>query len=166
MQAKKWIIGIIVVLVIVWIGYLLVTDTTEAPTNTGTNNDNVTEINNGNIDASMPVPGSDIPEMEVIKDDGIVNEQITKNIIIYTSSGFSPNILTIKKGESLTFVNESNRGLWVASAVHPTHEVYPEFDNRKSVPNGEKYTFKFDQVGQWKYHNHVSPADIGTIMVE
>ena len=50
----------------------------------------------------------------------------TPAVVTYTASGFSPTTVTISKGESVTWKNESNRRMWVASAVHPTHTIYPE----------------------------------------
>ena len=56
--------------------------------------------------------------------------------------------------------------MWVASAFHPTHEEFPEFDHKKSVGNGESYDFTFMKVGEWAYHNHVKPNAFGKVIVE
>ena len=97
-----------------------------------------------------------------------------KKLVTYTDSGFSPNTLTIKKGETVTFKNQSSQSMWVASAVHPTHRGYPTiggcigstFDACAGVQPGGSWSFKFDIAGAWKYHNHLSPGNTGTIVVE
>jgi plastocyanin len=99
-----------------------------------------------------------------------------KNVITYTSSGFSPNEITIKKGESVTFVNESGSGMWVGSAMHPTHKNYPiksegdclgsSFDQCESTNNGTEWTFTFEAEGEHGYHNHVKSNHWGKVIVE
>lgn len=92
-------------------------------------------------------------------------EEISKIIVNYTDSGFSPSSLEIKKGQTVQFVNQSAGGMWVGSGPHPTHTAYPEFDAKKSVPSGGVYEFTFDKIGEWKYHNHIGPGKTGTIIV-
>lgn len=86
--------------------------------------------------------------------------------VIHTTAGFSPNSMTIKKDETVTFTNQSDDLMWVASAPHPQHTDYPAFDEKQSVPRGGIYTFTFDKAGTWKYHNHLNPTRYGTIIVE
>lgn len=45
--------------------------------------------------------------------------------VAYTESGFAPAVLNAKKGNAVVFHNESSKGVWPASAVHPSHKVYP-----------------------------------------
>jgi plastocyanin len=101
-------------------------------------------------------------------------------VITYTNSGYSPSTLKIEKGETVTFKNQSSRPMWPASAKHPTHEVYggtsleehcPDktgtaFDACKGYLPGESWSFKFDKVGSWKYHDHLNPTLTGVIVVE
>lgn len=99
---------------------------------------------------------------------------VKENVVIYTDSGFSPNTLTIKKGDTVIFRNQSSQSMWTASAVHPTHRGYPTtggcigstFDACSGVQPGDSWSFKFDIQGNWKYHNHLSPSDRGAIAVE
>lgn len=87
-------------------------------------------------------------------------------IITYTDSGFSPSSLAIKNGQTVTFKNESTGDMWVASAPHPAHTDYPEFDAKKAYKNSESYSFTFTKVGTWKFHNHTKPSNFGSITVE
>lgn len=97
-----------------------------------------------------------------------------EKIITYTNSGYSPSALTVKTGETVTFKNQSSQSMWTASAVHPTHRAYPTtggclgstFDACQGIQPGNNWSFKFDVAGTWKYHNHLSPGDTGTIIAE
>lgn len=97
-----------------------------------------------------------------------------ENVVIYTNAGYSPATLKIKKGETVIFKNQSSQSMWTASAMHPTHQVYPTtggclgstFDACKGVQPGDSWSFRFDIAGTWKYHNHLPPINTGTILVE
>lgn len=90
---------------------------------------------------------------------------VLTNEIEYTDNGFSPIEITIKKGQTITFINKSSKLMWVASDDHPTHRLYPEFDAKKGFSNQENFTFTFDKIGQWDYHNHLRATDTGSIIV-
>lgn len=85
--------------------------------------------------------------------------------VAYKDFGFIPKNISVKKGTTVTFRNNSSRGMWVASAPHPSHTILPEFDELVSVSNGKSYTFTFEKVGTWKYHNHMNPSDFGSVVV-
>ena len=86
--------------------------------------------------------------------------------ITYTDSGFSPATLTIKAGDTVLFKNNGSKDFWPASAPHPTHTNYPEFDAKKGIAPGASYSFTFTRIGSWKYHNHLNPTANGTITVQ
>lgn len=96
-------------------------------------------------------------------------------IIAYTNEGFSPKSITIQKGTEVEFVNQSEKNFWPASALHPTHEVYPDkespcgtsaFDACEALAPGASWTFTFNEVGTWRYHDHINASYTGTIIVE
>src|SRR3989344_7627325 len=88
------------------------------------------------------------------------------NTIEITSSGFNPPELTINAGETVTFINKDTEPHWPASAMHPTHLLYPvtggcigsKFDACKELAQGETFTFAFNEIGAWKYHDHLKPG--------
>jgi len=104
----------------------------------------------------------------------------TKTIVTYTDTGYSPKTVTIKAGQSVTFVNNSSHTMWTASGVHPTHTVYSgtslsqhcpdtantSFDECQAVNPGISWTFTFKKVGTWSYHNHRQASDTGTVIVQ
>lgn len=94
--------------------------------------------------------------------------------VVYTDAGFLPPSLEIKKGDTVTFENGSTKGMWPASAMHPTHREYPTtggcigstFDACKSILPKEEWSFTFDKVGSWRYHNHVNSSHYGSIIIK
>jgi plastocyanin len=90
----------------------------------------------------------------------------TSATIRYTDQGFTPERLVVEEGTTVTFVNESSGRMWVASAMHPTHEILPAFDQLTAVATGADYEFTFDQAGTWNFHNHVAANHTGTVVVQ
>lgn len=95
-------------------------------------------------------------------------------VVKFTDSGFLPKEISIKAGDVVVFENESAKSMWPASAMHPTHAVYPTtggclgstFDACKGVLPSDSWSFKFDIVGNWKYHDHLTPKFFGAIDVK
>ncbi len=95
----------------------------------------------------------------------------------YTANGFESPSVTISKGDTVKFVNESGQGMWVASDVHPTHTNYAGTTLSEHCQNGadnnafdqcdtgDTYSFAFEKTGEWGYHNHVNASHTGTITV-
>lgn len=140
-------------------------------------------------------PSEQEPEGEVVGDEKEISvppdesegreegdEGAMGNVIIYSDSGFSPQELTIKVGERVTFRNERSQKMWPATTVHPSHTVYPGssiqkcfdeqadksvlFDACSDIEEGEEWSFTFNETGSWNYHNHRRSSERGTIIVE
>lgn len=86
-------------------------------------------------------------------------------VVTYTDNGYAPSTITVKKGTTVIFRNNSTGMMWTASGVHPTHQLLPGFDELKSVANGGTYEYTFAKVGKWQYHNHVNASDQGYVIV-
>lgn len=81
-------------------------------------------------------------------------------------SGFVPQNISIKQGDSITFRSNLSEPFWPASDLHPTHGIYPEFDPQEPVEASSSWQFTFDKKGSFKYHDHLNPLYRGTIIVE
>jgi plastocyanin len=55
--------------------------------------------------------------------------------------------------------------VWTASDEHPAHTIYPEFDQKTVAGRGNEYSFKFEKVGTWGFHNHANASHVGKIIV-
>ena len=82
-----------------------------------------------------------------------------------TDDGFSPDHITIARGQTITFVNTGKDDKWPASNPHPIHTAYEGFDPGRSIPPGGSWSFTFKRKGMWGFHNHLDPIVIGTITV-
>lgn len=133
-----------------------------------------------------------------IKTAGVINNPneslqesgISGNVIEITSSGFTPQTLTISKGDIVTFINKDIEKHWPASANHPTHTAYPRanydeagsyagslacvsegqpktgaFDACHGLAKGESWSFTFNEVGTWGYHDHLDSSLYGKVIV-
>lgn len=99
----------------------------------------------------------------------ILNQTFQKSpshIIILEETGFSPQQLTINKGDSITFKTTRGKPFWPASDLHPTHGIYPEFDPQEPIDLDKSWSFTFKKSGSWRFHDHLSPFYRGTITVK
>ena len=85
--------------------------------------------------------------------------------VVFGSEGFEPLRLEVDAGEEVRFSNESEGAMWPASNIHPTHQIYPEFDAGGPIEPGESWGFTFDRPGFWRYHNHLGPERSGLVVV-
>ena len=93
-----------------------------------------------------------------------VNSEL--HVVVYTNDGFSPSVVKVKVGDSVTFRNDSNLSMWVASDPHPSHVNLPGFDALRGAVSGNTYMYTFTKVGTFGYHNHLRSTDRATIVVE
>jgi plastocyanin len=104
----------------------------------------------------------------------VVPVSVATTTITRTENGFSPSEIAIKKGETVTFVNSSTDPMWPASNPHPAHTGYPvgggcrasAFDACKGIAPGASWSYTFDTLGAWGFHDHLSPQFTGTITVQ
>lgn len=159
---NKIVISIVIVAVMLLVGYFLFRGSYKSPAVPPTLSE-------------QPVSQSELTE-KPISQEALPEETlpVEQNIVTYSDSGYSPATLTVKAGTTVTFKNESSRSMWTASGVHPTHRLYPTtggciastFDACQGIQPGSSWSFKFNIVGTWKYHNHLNPSNTGTIVVE
>jgi plastocyanin len=86
--------------------------------------------------------------------------------VSFTGTSFSPNALTIQHGQTVTFTNNSTSSMWVASDPYPSDSNYPEFNESQGVLHGGVYSFTFDRIGSFSFHDELSPQIKGLIVSE
>ena len=95
--------------------------------------------------------------------------------VTYDGANFSPASVTIKKGGTVAWKNASGR-MWVASAQHPAHTIYSGTSRSEHCPDTTNstfdqcasagdYSFTFNKVGTWKYHDHINASAFGSVTV-
>lgn len=80
-------------------------------------------------------------------------------------SGYSTTSIRVAVGDTIAFENVGTRERWPASDLHPTHELYSEFDPRAPLSSGELWAFRFTRCGMWRFHDHLAPNIRGVITV-
>ena len=151
------IIAIIVVLLAIGAGFYYFSNSANGPAPAG-----------NSMDSSETKNSENNTENSVVSDTSNTNtvmEPKTVIVAIGADGKFTPDLVKIKKGEIVTWKNTTDRFIWPASAIHPTHQIYPEFDAKKGIAPGEEYSFTFDKAGIWKYHDHLRASTFGTIEV-
>ncbi len=86
-------------------------------------------------------------------------------VVELTDSGFLPSHISVDVGQTVRFVNKSSHDFWPASDLHPTHTLYPEFDAHAPIGTNGEWAFVFTRVGEWHYHDHLSPSMRGVVVV-
>lgn len=115
---------------------------------------------------AIPTPSPAASPAPIIEE-GMMEEEkkMEKNTIIINSSGFAPKNVTVKVGESVTWMNNDSENHTVNSSPHPTHTDNP-FLNVGLIRPDEKKSLTFDKAGTYKYHDHLNPSLFGSVTVE
>lgn len=175
MNVFSYVIGLLVLAAVVGAGYLYTANQSGAPA------ESTQETTEGSASGDSQAGGNTSPSTSTDSPSGSTGsgtmsgggvsggaggsqtaptpETVT---VTYTESGYTPASVDITVGDTVRFVS-GGASMWTASAVHPTHDVYPEFDQRQT---GTTYEFTFTKTGSWRYHNHVSPNHTGVVNVK
>ena len=147
-MSRNTTIAVVVVLVLIVGGWYLTrpkqpavpsADTTQPPASTET------------------APPSSASEGAMMKED--------KNLVKVSATGFTPQNLTVKVGDTVAWMNSDSADHTVNSAPHPTHTVYPPL-NLGVIKPGDKKTLTFPTAGTYKYHDHLNPSLFGSVTVQ
>ena len=84
--------------------------------------------------------------------------------VVLGEDGFDPDYIVVKQGTKVTFKTDTGESFWVASNNHPDHLAFPEFDPKEAIAPDESWSFVFDRVGVWPYHDHLK-AFLGGVVV-
>jgi plastocyanin len=163
MNTKNISIAILAIALIAMGAYAFSTNRVVAPSNEAVIEENST--------------GTGRAAMETEEDGGP-----TFKVVTLTDNGFSPTSITIARGETIRFVNDSSRNMWVGADEHPTHTEYDgtstrehcangmntgaSFDQCTAVAKGVSWDYTFEKSGTFGYHNHVGASNTGTIVVQ
>lgn len=172
---KKYIIGLVIIAVVVFIGFWAGKEKVIAPA----------DNQNGVVPSTAtqkPVSSSTVKTVPKKPVTTVQSKTPTKTtsvtvattpsvlpdgsyLVTYTASGFVPPVIEIKPGKSVHFVNNSNKAMRIASQ-EPNSQVYGELNQGKTVGKGGTYDFTFLQAGEWKYMNRSNSIDTGVIVVK
>ena len=115
----------------------------------------------GGAEAIAPIPAVDQDGALVGNEEALGTDSTT---VIYRDGAFHPARLDIAVGTSVVFMNQSERPVWPASNIHPTHAILSTFDPLEAIWPGESWTYLFERGGYWRYHNHLEPSETGIVV--
>lgn len=179
MNNKGYVIGIIVIILVI-LGYVfyvgMSNETTSQAQEQGANaagntSTSGTVSDSGSQDetqAPAATVGGGIPGQPNASSEAPAGAAYNPSLQVnYTDQGFVPKTITIKRGETVRFMNQASTGyMWVGSDPHPSHTDYPGFDQKAVGQKGDIYEFTFSNPGTWGYHNHLDPSMTGTVIVK
>ncbi len=85
--------------------------------------------------------------------------------VTYNDVGFSPEKLTSKSGEKMIIENKSSKTIQVQSDPHPAHDENDEL-NIGAIAPGESKSVILTTKGTFGFHNHVSPDNKASVVVQ
>jgi plastocyanin len=94
-----------------------------------------------------------------------MEQEMSATTVNITANGFTPKTVTIKVGESVTWMNNDTAPHNVNSDTHPSHTVYPPL-NLETIQPGASKSLSFPKAGTYKYHDHLNPQLQGTVVVQ
>ncbi len=164
MNIFSYLTGFAVLVLIVGAGYFFTAKQSDAPSDivaeVSQNTSSNSKSSNTKTENGAVVISGQINTSEVQIDNVVIASKVIE--VNYSKDGYNPNSLEIKVGDTVKWISDG-APMWTASAKHPTHEIYPEFDQKSE---GNIYEFTFTKVGTWKYHNHLSANHFGSIIVK
>lgn len=95
----------------------------------------------------------------------VTNRPARTYSVYYDRGVFSPTNLRIHAGDTVRFENDTLLPIRVVTDPHPAHNGLAGFDSVNEVRNKESFTYTFNAVGIFSYHNERNPNETGTIIV-
>ena len=175
MSTTSWVVSIIIVVAVMVGGWWFFMQPAAAPVtiNTGSTS------NDGSLTGTVATSSGDRTDGSSVSIDVGVSTLPKSVAVNFTSNGFVPKSVTIAKGGTVTFVNQSSGQMWVASDEHPSHTGYDGSSRTThctasySGPapfdqcgNGSQYSFTFDKTGAFDFHNHSGAQYGGVVIVQ
>lgn len=96
-----------------------------------------------------------------------------QHLVSYTNGGFEPAELTVKRGETVRFTNNSSSDLWIA-ADGTSVQIYPrsksncsssDLDSCNPFSPQDFWEFTFDLAGEWHVINNLDKTKGARIVV-
>ncbi len=116
-------------------------------------------------------PGGFASSGETLASPAASGIEIADNTMVavnYTGKGFVPSVITVRRGDSVVFVNASGKALRIAPVedARDGSSGYLGFAATKSIGRGETFGVSLTQPGIWGYKNLQDSRSVGVIIVE
>jgi plastocyanin len=101
------------------------------------------------------------------------NDESTKvsaapaGVVSITPQGFEPQTIKIKKGQSLTWVNQDDKPHHVVADPFPSGDSLKSLNSIEPLTRDDSYTAVFEKMGTFTYHDQLDPVGFkATVIVE
>ncbi len=84
---------------------------------------------------------------------------------LYGDSSYSPNPITIERGQTITWYNGDTISHTVTSGQDNDEDASQVFDSEAIIPN-QYYSITFDDSGEYEYYCFYHPSMVGEVIVE
>ncbi|OGY08086.1 MAG: hypothetical protein A2782_03675 [Candidatus Blackburnbacteria bacterium RIFCSPHIGHO2_01_FULL_43_15b] len=88
-----------------------------------------------------------------------------RHTIFYDGLMFSPELLVIRFGDSVTVYNNSTKAMEVAAGKHENHKNLQGFEEKIVKPE-TTYTFTPLEKGAFDFHDHLNPKKLGILAID
>ena len=85
-----------------------------------------------------------------------IDSSASPNTIVIKDFSFNPTTLTVKKGTTITWINNDS----------VPHQIKSSSFNSSELTKGQSYSFTFSKVGTFDYFCAIHPSMTGKIAVE
>lgn len=100
---------------------------------------------------------------------GIASAHNEEPRIIFQSGKVTPLCTRLTAGESVTWVNQTNKEVEIGADPHPVHTGNREVSSGKfvlSILPGRSARIMIKTKGSFGFHDHINPSAHGTIIIQ
>ncbi len=94
-----------------------------------------------------------------------VMEKPEAKTVWISESSFTPSVITVKAGDTVTWINKDVPKRQVASDPHPAHTDLSDFVSNE-LEQDDTFSYTFSEAGEYTYHDHLNPIRLGKVIVE
>jgi aldose sugar dehydrogenase len=84
---------------------------------------------------------------------------------LYGDKSYSPNPITIKRGQTITWYDDDTISYTVTSGLDNDEDAGQVFDAEVIIPN-QHYSITFDDTGEYHYYYFYHPSMVEEVIVE
>ena len=96
----------------------------------------------------------------------VVDKEVAKVAYIsITDHGFVPSEITVDRGTSVVWRNETTDPHQIASNPYPERDDLPSLNSDSHLQPSSEYSYTFDKTGTFGYHDYLRPTTSAKITV-
>jgi plastocyanin len=105
-------------------------------------------------------------EVDATAQDVPITFTLAQAEVSITSRGFSPQTVTIKKGQAVSWTNKTFIKHQITSDVQPVSNGTSGFKGQGALLQTDLFLVTFKTAGTFTYHDELNPSLTGTVVVQ